>query len=688
MNYVHLARRFYFYRAIMCIAIGSNSLLYTHSGYMGFRSESLNSARDSVGWHQHINQPCEETMYGALSAAFEYTQSFRPERIARSLFGQDLDCSCTCPKITISGSQVTDRGDHDWLADYAGLPTDYHSAITFNPTIRSILVDFQWYLGLAQRPTGRGFYFWVHAPLVNTRWNLNPCETVINSGINAQEPGYFTVTRANEVQAHPTDPEAIVSTPRKFLVDTFMDWASGDQIPFTKLQTTITPAQSKKCGERQNISQHTIGLGSTKVERLNCARLSQCEIERTRLADVRVSFGYNVKNNDRGNLGLELRVAAPAGNSPTGTYLFDPVIGNGGFWELGCGIQGQGILVQNEAETRQLIGTINIGVTHLFERTFYRVADLSCKPNSKYMLAQELRKTPAFDTQAVHLPIAAQTEPLEFADHLLPVANISCIWANVKVNAQVDATGMLSYVHNNIIWDIGYNFWYRSCEQIATSCKNPAPLSQSTTQQFALKGDASVIGFLDTDPVALAAIDNKATIRHGSNFPPTGADDAQFAEGRLNPGIILPQEASVNSSPVNDLPANSSVRSPMQTQSSNPPRTPKCLPKKQPFYILQTEDIWFTRTTGMSHKLFTHINYTWNDHVRWHPFVGLGAEVEFGRDKPYIPTCYASCTDSCDAPATNCCVAETSLTSCDPCGLCVDTSLSQWGIWVKGGFGF
>ena len=66
-------------------------------------------------------------------------------------------------------------------------------------------------------------------------------------------------------------------------------------------------------------------------------------------------------------------------------------------------------------------------------------------------------------------------------------------------------------------WDVGYNFWGRSCEQsrISTDC---CPVIPDT---WALKGTAFVYGF-DNDnsisPVALAATDSGATIHGGSNL--------------------------------------------------------------------------------------------------------------------------------------------------------------------------
>ncbi|EKD72251.1 MAG: hypothetical protein ACD_45C00729G0002, partial [uncultured bacterium] len=83
--------------------------------YLGYRSQSFNAARRIVGTQNTINQFGKDTTYGNFSLALEYTKSFRSEKLAKYLFGCDLDCTNT---LYVQGSDVANRNPKSWLADY------------------------------------------------------------------------------------------------------------------------------------------------------------------------------------------------------------------------------------------------------------------------------------------------------------------------------------------------------------------------------------------------------------------------------------------------------------------------------------------------------------------------------------------------------------------------------------------
>lgn len=141
------------------------------------RSQSVDAARELVGWQNFINRCDEECWYGGFAFTAEYSQSFKGGQLARCLFGNDVtltngNCGITTgtttsngfccgdnnnggrggrnesAALTISGSQVPSRGTNDWLADYFGLPTDFSSVVTFSPRIQNAIFDFNFYFGL------------------------------------------------------------------------------------------------------------------------------------------------------------------------------------------------------------------------------------------------------------------------------------------------------------------------------------------------------------------------------------------------------------------------------------------------------------------------------------------------------------------------------------------------------------
>jgi len=77
------------------------------------------------------------------------------------------------------------------------------------------------------------------------------------------------------------------------------------------------------------------------------------------------------------------------------------------------------------------------------------------------------------------------------------------------------------------------------------------------------------------------------------------------------------------------------------------------------------------RTKSMSHKVFGHIDYAWMDRDVV-PFIGIGAQGEFGRNEKCSTT----------VPAVTC----VKNTACAKSSKYV--ALSQWGVWLKGGVSF
>src|SRR6266446_4473078 len=90
------------------------------------RSISRNAARDLAGWTNYINKDSSpDIVYGALSVTPEYSKTFKSSPITRTLFGSNLIGTGCSQHLKISGSQTTDRGPQDLLADYFYLPSDF-----------------------------------------------------------------------------------------------------------------------------------------------------------------------------------------------------------------------------------------------------------------------------------------------------------------------------------------------------------------------------------------------------------------------------------------------------------------------------------------------------------------------------------------------------------------------------------
>jgi len=230
----------------------------------------------------------------------------------------------------------------------------------------------------------------------------------------------------------------------------------------------------------------------------------------------------------------------------------------------------------------------------------------------------------------------------QFAQEFSPVANLTM--TKVKVSAAVQGDIALKYTYNNgngFSWDLGYDFFGRSCEKI---CRTK-PTALADGQSWALKGDAFVYGLIPdsrtTNP--LSATESCATIHSGTN----NININMPTIPQLNPNIDNPQFA-VTSDGTTVIGFIGSSSGPILTSI-------------QPIF-LNEDDVDLAGTSIISNKFFAHMSYAWLDHEQWAPFLGGGFSVELAHNK--------SC---CKVPCnTSCCT-------------CHRTGVSQWSIWLKGG---
>lgn len=536
-------------------------------------SVSVNAARELAGWEHQVNIYSPDGYYGSVAINPEVTLSFRPERIAQCLFGDAIvECKNT---FTVSGSRTENRTKSQWLADYFGLPTDFKSHVHIEPRVNNVLIDIDLFLGLDKWVPG--LYFRIHAPLTYTRWNLGLCETLVTTGSNAHDPGYFNAT----------------GIPREQLATSFSAFISGCDIP-KATGLTFNP--------------------------LTNAKMSKTSLRLIRLSDIQMALGWNVLHQPRYHLGGNIRMAIPTGNRPDGAFLFEPIIGNGHHWELGGGLSAHITLWEDEMTEEQAGIYFDGNITHMFTSRQCRPFDL-CNDafNSRYMLAERMTSP---ITQGLRGTVdGVLIEPIaQFNQEVTTVANLTTIPVDVSSNVQADLAVMITYTKAKNSWGLGYGFWGRSCETI-TLC----PLVPFDIASWALKGDAMVFGFEDTGlatPVALSATQSQATVNHGLDFAPTGAvTPSQINQGKQNLTIDNAVPASADSN-------GDGIFVPLLSIPGGADRIHTSI---QPVLLTKDDiDINSGRTQGRAHKIFSHFTHTimLSD---CRPYLSIGAEIEFGQ---------------------------------------------------------
>lgn len=617
------------------------------------RSYSADTSRWLVGWTQQVNQYDMDKIYGTFSVQLGGGKSFRNDNITACLFGSDVNCG-GCPTIVVSGTRVADRGANDWLADYFGLPSTFKSTVNLSPSITHFIADFGFFLGLDEWVNG--LFFRVDAPVVRAKWNLDFCETVVTTGTIGYPAGYF----------------------------------SASAVPVANLLSSF--------GSYMNGGVPNLGSGITFTQ-LGACRINNCDETKTGLSDLRLILGWNFLRNEDYHMGLGIEFAAPTGNKPDVTNIFSPVIGNGNHFELGAFYTSHYTFWTSEDEESSFGLYVDAQLTHLFKNKQQRCFDLCGKGNSKYMLAYKLTDS----LQTNHLindtdPAFASASGYEFNNAYTPVANLTTRNVNVSYSVQGDITALFNYTRGGFGWDIGYNFWARSCENIGclTDCDNDCGpcgvtfINSIPANTWALKGDASVVGWAlvgtTTLPINLSPSESAATIHKGTNKynGPSGLLDTSSVTiaGTTYTGLTPTENPGIDNPFFGATTGGSDVK--ISTAlidnilSSNPVR----------FLSDCDIDLKSGASKARSNKVFTHLQYTW-DRTDWNPYLGVGASVEIGSNQcdscdTGCNTCFVtSCTTAC--PTVSSCNTSCN-TNCNDC--CENCSLSQWEVWVKGGVSF
>ncbi len=562
-----------------------------------------------------------EGWYGSLSMMPEYTRTFNGDDISQCLFGSDV-CNGT---ILVQGSDVADRNDRAWLADYLYLSPDFNGQFSINPVIQNFLIDFDFYWGMDK--VVQGLYFRMYGPLVWTKWSTNFCEsTPQDPGTSGYEEGYFT-------------PNALPQSALNQSIQSYMTGnapADVDDITFYGLQFS---------------------------------KIINCNESKVGFADLRMELGWNFIEDDYHHLAINLQAACPTGNMRKACFVLEPVVGNGNHWELGAGFNTHYTFWRNELKERSAHLYLDLNMTHIFEAYEQRTFDLSDSPNSRYMLAERIQG-PVEDgltAQATSSPLALMSTPpsAQFKKIYSPVANLTTAQPKVSNAVQVDFVALINFTSRNVSLDVGYNLWARTCDNITNARRCSSSLSifnEENERVWALKGDAHMFGYATAaagglvldQAIALSATQSVATIHQGTNVLVPGnralnlgVDTAEFAyAGTTN------QELNY----ARGLPAAEANH----IKTSNVPE------------FINYENINQQTTRGLSNTFFAHLSYTWKDVARVEPYLGGGFMVEVGSNKANIVTPKAVETSFIDV--------------CDD--ECITCSLSQWGVWIKTGFIF
>jgi len=668
--------------------------------FIQFRSQGRNMARKLEGTTSYaVYQPDMDSTYGTFNITLEYDQSFRNKNIACCLFGNSLvtspvttnnncDNDCGDSAIIISGlgqnGLGTGRGATDWMAENFLLPRDFKSAITFSPKVQSVIVDFNLFVGLDRWVNG--LYFRLYGPVVWNKANLRARENIINKGTATtfNPDGTINNLGGGYPQGYFDDATAVTT---QSLFQSALSFFGGCQLPkYPKEDVIVQPLKFAKFSNCNLPSPNSTTVNTNNNNNCNddCDNDCGSSHHKTGFAELRGEFGWNYYR-ERSRFLINIQAAAPTGTRPNAEFLLPAYVGNGKHWELGGGIGGSWMMWNSEDGEKSFNFIVEADITHLFKARQKMTFDLKGKPNSRYMLAEQLTTPPA----NLQLVPSTPTFAIDGTGTFMPVANFSTRNVKVGFGVQGDVVAMFNYTCRGFSWDLGYNFWGMSCSKISCpdDCDNDCdddcnPIIIPFPTNMALKGDASIAGFSADGQFAFGL---GATEMGGTSSSALGATIFNGANARVasaattaptnnpfsNPGVDnafkavgVPVPQSTTNTDLFVFGGTPTTPSTTRINTSNPPV----------FISLSDLDIEGARQRGISNKVFTHFSYTWTDRERWTPYFGGGFSAEFGNSG-----CHEDCSTPTTTPTTN---------NNNDCNSCKNCALSQWGVEIKGGVSF
>jgi len=399
-------------RAFLSIAVLLSVMSRPLEGFLGPRtiilprSQSVNAARDLVGWQDEIHRYKPESNYWVFAFTPEYTHTFNNSHLVDQIFGSEC--------FTVTGSAVPYRKPNDLLADYFELPRDYQGTMSVSPFISQFIADFNWFVGLDR--ICEGLFFIVHFPVVSSKWDVGFDECVSVAGIMEYPAGYYSDS----------------AIPRTGLLRNMRQYLGHDR--------TVGDVQEPL--EYQKV----IGLTGRNVE--------------TGLSDVQGALGYDFARGERYHVGIEVRAYAPAGNRPNPRYLFNAVVGNGHHWELGGGLTTHCCIWEDEIHS--VLFYLDANVTHLFKSGSKRSFNIAGNcAGSRYMMMEEIAQYS--DGLFIYGDYPATDQ---YIQRLTPAINITTREVETSFAVQGDVALKFAIYRNNMSVDIGYNFWGRSHEKM------------------------------------------------------------------------------------------------------------------------------------------------------------------------------------------------------------------------------
>lgn len=536
-------------------------------GYVNFRSQGANTARQLVTWQDFVHR-FDMGNYGVLSLTYEYTRSFKSNRIARQLFGAD--------RLYFQGSSITGaaRNPNALVADYFGLPNTFNGFASFRPQITNSIIEIDGFFGRDGNPCWNGYWFEFHAPIVHTKWDL---------GLNACGDNVIT---------------------------------SSVFGPCQLAQNSVPTAASVNDALSGNFEVNGVNL-------LCSGLFPTCRKTKTRLSNLELILGYDFINDECRHFGIGVDLIIPTGNKANGEYIFAPVVGNGQHAELGAWFTGHQVLWQDQCD-QQLSFWFQGNITHMFRNRQCRVLDF-CR-NGKFSRYNLLREFAADGVTPTGNLVSATCFNRREVDVRIDVKGdfsfkLAYRWCNWGLDL-----GYNIYGHSREKVE-----WRQDCRPCDSDTRKLgiAGTNGVCCTPYEIADTGACVTITSATPASATTNLINATFANTANAysptTPNQADNyvpvsASAATVCLLTGVV-PVVGEVVESPSNLATCTPTI---LANRDIAPVSSYPVLVNRN-----DLDPRSAAACAVLTNKVFANINYTWADDCGWNPTLGVGGEGEF-----------------------------------------------------------
>jgi hypothetical protein len=374
---------------------------YTNKTFMMPRSVLDNLPLQVSSWHTQVMKQDKNKFAGSIQAVGFYQASDNKSNLGK-YFGYYAKQE-EKKRDYISVAPLTDPNNIDFTSDDIPViyiyhdpdlnPTIFGGQIKFKPSQEVYGVRLDYYQNL------HSFYFKVDLPIVE-----------VKNSMGVSKMGNVPLT-------------SLFGVPTSFY--NLFDYFEGD---IENLNNQASPNQAQK--------------------KLTHAKFGDTQ-DKSGVADINVSLGYTFLNKRSCRAGLGVNVTIPTGNEAHGEWLFEPILGNGKHWGLGCELDSKLRLWDEGTGSRDAIDFLFFAnLKYLFDNTEHRTLGLLDNEGNKikfgqYYLAGKKGELPVF-----------------------PLANVLTRKVSVDPGLQFEMLAGLAFSANNVTFDLGYNMFVKNCEDV------------------------------------------------------------------------------------------------------------------------------------------------------------------------------------------------------------------------------